>query len=373
MNRKFLYATSLVAAATMVLTAVSPSAAAPMKQDDKVLRINLGTYPDIIDPQKSSFVNEIAHLKLIYEGLTKLNDKLETVPGAAEKWKYSKDGLTLTFNLRKDLKYSDGTPLNAKRFEYSIIRNINPATAGEYGTITDEILGAPEWQDAAANNADADTLAKAEEVVRSSVQALDATGQPCTDYDQADCQTLQVKLSKPAPYFHTVLGLWVTYPAKEENITDGGENWWNSSKYQVGNGPFVLTNFEPSVRALFVPNPNYWGGKRRRRTSSIRTSPTALWPSKPTRTTSSTSSPCRRKTWRLCRPIRPQQAGHDLPWLLHDCIAVPQLQEALQRSEGARGICLCPRPRALGEGRAARPRRADPDLDPARIPWLQAG
>jgi len=53
-----------------------------------VLRINLNSYPDIVDPQKSSFVNEIAHLKLMYEGLTKFNEKLETVPGSAEKWSY---------------------------------------------------------------------------------------------------------------------------------------------------------------------------------------------------------------------------------------------------------------------------------------------
>lgn len=46
----------------------------------KVLRINLGTYPDLIDPQKSSFVNEIAHLQLIYEGLTRLDPDLNTVP-----------------------------------------------------------------------------------------------------------------------------------------------------------------------------------------------------------------------------------------------------------------------------------------------------
>ena len=75
----------------------------------KVLRINAGRYPDMIDPQKSSFVGEIAHLKLIYEGLTSLNDKLETVPGAAEKWAYNGDATELTFNL-PGLKYSDGSP-----------------------------------------------------------------------------------------------------------------------------------------------------------------------------------------------------------------------------------------------------------------------
>ena len=53
---------------------------------EKVLRVKLNGYPDIIDPQKSSFVNEIAHLKLMYEGLTKLDKDLKTIPGAAEKW-----------------------------------------------------------------------------------------------------------------------------------------------------------------------------------------------------------------------------------------------------------------------------------------------
>jgi oligopeptide transport system substrate-binding protein len=221
----------------------------------KVLRINLGTYPDVIDPQKSSFVNEIAHLKLIYEGLTRLNEKLETVPGAAEKWEYNADATELTFTLRKGLKYSDGTPLNAKRFEYSIIRNINPATAGEYASITNEIAGAPEWQGAEKD----EDKAKFEEQVRQSVQALDSSGQPCKDYEQEDCLTLKLKLSKPAPYFHTVMSLWVTYPAKQENIEEGGENWWNSSKFHIGNGPFILKSLEPFVKGVFVPNPNYWG------------------------------------------------------------------------------------------------------------------
>ena len=56
------------------------------------------------------------------------------------------------------------------------------------------------------------------------------------------------------------MSLWVTYPAKEENITEGGENWWNSSKYQIGNGPFVLQSLEPFVRGYFTPNANYWEG-----------------------------------------------------------------------------------------------------------------
>ncbi len=253
----------------VVVTATPDAAAMPKKE--KTLRVNLGTWPDVIDPQKSSFVNEIAHLKLVYEGLTKLDGKLATVPGSAEKWEYNKEQTELTFTLRKGLKYSDGSPLNAKRFEFSILRNINPATAGEYGTITNEIAGAPEWQDnsAAAKEAadDAakkkaeDAAAAGEKLVRESVQALDASGAPCKDYEQADCLTLKIKLSKPAPYFHTIMGLWVTYPAKEELISEGGDDWWTSAKYHVGNGPYVWKSLEPAVKSVFAPNANYWEGQ----------------------------------------------------------------------------------------------------------------
>lgn len=289
MSKKLFAVASLLIVASMILGACAPAAtpAAPVVQTvvvtkevpgeqvvvtqivtqevpaevptkAPVLRINLATYPDIIDPQKSSFVNEIAHLKLIYEGLTKFNEKLETVPGAAEKWEYNTDATELTFQLRKDLKYSDGTLLNAKRFEYSLQRNIDPTTAGEYAAITDEILGAPEWRgaDVAADDYDPEAFKAA-----LGVQALDSSGQPCTDYEQADCLTLKLTFSKPAPYFHTVMGIWVVFPAKQELIEEGGDVWWNSSKFQIGNGPYVLQNLEPFVRGFFTPSASYWGGK----------------------------------------------------------------------------------------------------------------
>lgn len=233
--------------------------ATPAPSDEpKVLRINPGngTYPDIIDPQKSSFMGEIAHLRLIYEGLTTLDSDLATVPGAAETWEYSEDATELTFTLREGLQYSDGTMLNAMRFRYALLRNINPETAGEYAAITDEILGAPAWR-----TGEGDEAVQGKETVEQSVQALDLNGNACTDYEQADCRILKLTLSRPAPYFHTVMGLWVVFPAKEENITEGGDNWWNSSKYQIGNGPYVLESLEPFVRAHFTPNAHYWRGE----------------------------------------------------------------------------------------------------------------
>ena len=236
---------------------------------EKVLRVNLGTYPDIIDPQKSSFVNEIGHLRMIYEGLTTLDKDLKTVPGAAEKWEYNADATQLTFHVRQGLKYSDGSPLNAARFKYSLMRNINPATAGEYAQITDQIKGAPEWRGFTADakktkdeNAKAEADLKA--VVDKSIAVSHEDGTACADkdtYADAACTKLVLTLSQPTPFVHTVMSLWVAYPAKEENITAGGENWWNGSKYQVGNGPYMLKSLEPFVKGVFAPNPNWRGDK----------------------------------------------------------------------------------------------------------------
>jgi oligopeptide transport system substrate-binding protein len=296
MSRKFMWAISLLVLASMILAACAPAAtptaapeptkapaaAEPTKapeatattapeptkapeptateapKETPTLRINIGTSPDMVDPQKSSFVNEIAHLKLAYEGLTRLNEKLETVPAAAESWQYNSDATQLLFTLRKDLKYSDGSVLNAKRFEFSILRNIDPATAGEYASITDDILGAADWRGADLAKATPEELAALKAKV--GVVALDMSGNPCTGYDQVDCLNLKITTAKPAPYFHTVMSLWVTYPAKEELITAGGETWSLDSANQIGNGPMIWTEFKAGDVSNFTPNPNYWGG-----------------------------------------------------------------------------------------------------------------
>ena len=248
--------TAPVAAPTQGGAATNEQVASP-EATAKTLRVNLGTYPDMIDPQKSSFSGEIAHLNLVYQGLTALNEKLETVPGAAEAWQYNDDATQLTFTLRDGLVYNDGAVLNAARFAYSIQRNIDPVTAGEYASITDEINGAPEWRACGDDTAACDT---AKQTVAENIKATQADGADCADYEDAACNTLTLTFSKPAPYFHTVASLWVTYPAKEELITAGGEVWWQDAANHVGNGPFIYESLEPSVKSRFAPNANYWEG-----------------------------------------------------------------------------------------------------------------
>ncbi|HQY31664.1 MAG TPA: ABC transporter substrate-binding protein, partial [Thermomicrobiales bacterium] len=111
----------------------------------KILRVHQVTDPDVVDPQKSSFTNEIAILALNYEGLTRLDSDGNTVPAAAESWEFNADGTVLTFHLRAGLTYSDGSPLTAERFRYAVERTCDPNTAGEYQSILFEIKGCAEF------------------------------------------------------------------------------------------------------------------------------------------------------------------------------------------------------------------------------------
>src|SRR5262245_27050361 len=109
---------SWLAALVIALTLVLPSRAIAVRAQDErnVLRVHHLSYPDVVDPQKSSTTSELDILQLVYEGLTRLDANQETVPAAAESWEYNDDATQITFHLRPDLTYSDGTPLTAERF-----------------------------------------------------------------------------------------------------------------------------------------------------------------------------------------------------------------------------------------------------------------
>jgi ABC-type oligopeptide transport system, periplasmic component len=100
-----------------------------------VLRLVTGSEPDNIDPQKASFVNEIQFIMMAYQALMTFDLNMNPIPGAAEKVDVSADGKVYTFTLRRDGKYSDGTPLTAYNFEYAWKRLANPETAGEYQSL----------------------------------------------------------------------------------------------------------------------------------------------------------------------------------------------------------------------------------------------
>ena len=92
-----------------------------------------GAEPETLDPAIATGVPENRIMRELFEGLTTLHPRtLEPLPGVAEAWELSDDGRVYTFHLRRDARWSDGSPVTAEDFEYSWRRVLTPATAADY-------------------------------------------------------------------------------------------------------------------------------------------------------------------------------------------------------------------------------------------------
>ena len=242
-----------------VFALVVPLAAVAAAQDaagGRVLRIRMPNWPDTLDPQKTSYVQEIVVSALDYEGLTRLDEQLNTVPAAAERWEFSPDGTVLTFTLRDGLAYADGSPLTADRFRYAVERACDPNTAAVYAAILFDIVGCealltsltPAATPAAAPDAGGEQAGYEAAKANLGVRAVDD-------------RTLEVRLTQPAPYFPTIASTWVFYPVQRELVEQGGENWWQDPANRVGNGPFRVTRLEDEQLIAFEANERYWAGR----------------------------------------------------------------------------------------------------------------
>ncbi len=203
--------------------------------------------PTILDPQKMADVGDVAYANLNYLPLMTFDrSTLKPIPGAAESYTLSDDGLVFTFKLRPNQTYSDGEPLTAENFEYAWKRLCDPVVAGDYASIAFPIVGCEEYYTAfetsGLSTTDTTKLQELRDTV--GVNALDEN-------------TLEIKLKEVAPYFLNVTALWVGMPVRQDIIEANDENWWLDPANYIGNGPFQLTDFEQQSRAQFKRNANY--------------------------------------------------------------------------------------------------------------------
>lgn len=208
-----------------------------------VLRINMGTRPDILDPQRASTNGEAAVLQMVYEGLTKVDQNGRVLPGAASKWQYSEDGKTLTFTLRDGLARADGTPLTARDFEFAFKHALDPRVGAVDASFLDDVHGA-----VAAYSLD--PKSKPEDIAK----ALDNVG-----VKSLDDKTLVITFDQPTGYFPTIASTWVSYPSEKAKVETDPDTWWMKVENHNGNGPFKILDIQEQV-IKFVPNPSYWGG-----------------------------------------------------------------------------------------------------------------
>jgi len=213
----------------------------------KVLRIGLPRYPDILDPQRAPLGSEAHALRLVYEGLTTIDEKGNVGGGGADKWTMSPDGLQMTFHLRDGLKRADGTAVTARDFEYALKRALDPrVTHRTNAALLYDIKGAEQVDQL-------DPLkTKPEEIDK----ALNNLGIKVTAP-----QSLVVTFKKPNGYWQTVAATLALFPTDKRAVERDPDNWWSRPDAHNGTGAFIVQSIEPNKRIVLAPNPNYWRGK----------------------------------------------------------------------------------------------------------------
>lgn len=204
--------------------------------------LHRGVSPDIaeLDPQLSTVANDYAALHALFEGLvTEDPVDLHPVPGVAERWEVSPDGLRYTFYLRATARWSNGDPVTAGDFVASYKRILTPSLGAEYPYLFYVI-----------EQAEAFHKGKLTDFAQVGVTALDE-------------HTLQIKLDHPAPSFLSMLTLAPFMPVPLKVIEKNGPvadraNLWTRPGNLVGNGPFTLKAWHLNQDMILVKSPAYW-------------------------------------------------------------------------------------------------------------------
>lgn len=219
-------------------SAESGETAAPAEATgEKELKVQIGPNPETMDPALNSAVDGGNMLLEVSECLLIVDKDGQLQPGQAESWETSEDGLTWTFHLRDGLKWSDGSDLTAKDFEYSWKRVCDPEVAAPYA---ETVLGMVKGYD---------TAIKAKEE-GGDIEALAVTAQ--------DDKTLVVELSNPCTYFGSLAAFATLSPVQQATVEANGDAWATSAETYISNGPFHITEWVPNSHITMSKNPYYW-------------------------------------------------------------------------------------------------------------------
>ena len=236
------------AASTETSTAASTEAATGEESTGTAsgFTVQYGPNPETLDPALNSSIDGANTLITVFEPLLLIDENNEVIPGQAESYTVSDDGLVWTFTMRDGLKWSDGSDLTAKDFEYSFKRLAAPDTAAPYAeTVVGMIDG---YKDAIGNpDADGNTTTEPD---------FDALNVVASE----DGKTLTVTLSYPCAYFDKLAAFAAMSPVQQATVEANGDAWCTAPDTYVCNGPYYISQWVPSERIVLTKNPNYVGG-----------------------------------------------------------------------------------------------------------------
>ena len=200
------------------------------------LAVQVGPDPETIDPALNSAADSANMIMHAFETLLIVDKDNKIVPGQAESYEVSDDGLTYTFHLRDGLKWSDGTPLTANDFVFSWKRLSDPNVAAPYA---EDMLGYVKgYQEAAAGN-------------------IDALG-----VSAPDDKTFVVELSVPCVYFIKIVTHATMVPVQKASVEANGEQWSLKPETYISNGPLKMIEWVPGSHVTFTKNENYWNADK---------------------------------------------------------------------------------------------------------------
>jgi oligopeptide transport system substrate-binding protein len=197
-----------------------------------------------LDPHLVTGIGEGDVLRALFEGLVAEDPvDLHPVPGVAERWDVGSDGLSYTFHLRADAKWSDGTPVTAPDFVASFHRALSPALGADYANMLYILQGAEAFNKGATKD----------------FSTVGATA--------LDPRTLRLTLEHPAAYFLALLSnpVWLPVPvatiAKFGPVEQRGSAWTRPGR-MISNGPFALKKWRPGQEIVVEKSPAYWDAAR---------------------------------------------------------------------------------------------------------------
>jgi len=216
-------------------TAAEIPAGAQLASQQTIVR-HIKDEPASLDPMKAVGLPEIQVMRDLFEGLTSQDAKGQIVPGVAESWS-SNDNKIWLFTLRKDARWSDGSPVTAQDFVYSWQRLVDPKNSSPFA-----------WFAALSGIENAEAITKGS----MSPEKLGVTA--------TDATHLKVTLSRPVPWLPAMMANAALFPVPQKVIQAEGDAWTAPGKL-VGNGAYQLQTRVVNEKIVLVRNKHYWDDK----------------------------------------------------------------------------------------------------------------
>ena len=199
---------------------------------------NVGTRDiGVLDPALGPDSNSAIAVGMIYTGLVKFDKNLNVIPDQAT-WVISSDNKVYTFKLKQGITFSDGTPVTAQTYVYTLTRALLPVVKSPIASF---FLGSIVGSDGVSNG---------KTVTLTGVKALNNG-------------TLQITLKQPAAYFLQIMANSISYPLNQTIINQYGQTDWvnHAAGNGIGSGPFMVKEWDHNTKMVLVPNPHWYGAK----------------------------------------------------------------------------------------------------------------